>query len=195
MLKAYVERLKGQRDTAPVWFRWRGDALVSFVLSTVALLILSFVHFWGFAERGLDGLYAIIPPFGASCALLFGATQVPAAQPRALVVGYFFGGVSGVVCQNIFRHAAINVVLRTQLGAAVALAFTVTLMKLTSTLHPPAGAVAILAAVLPPNRLVEDQGFLFLVAPLCIGAAELVLIAWLGNNVFAATRKHYPTIW
>lgn len=162
------------------------------VLASTALIFLSLIQHFGFARHTVH-LLSVIPPFAATTALLYGATQAPTAQPRAVLLGFLICGLCGVSCQLMFRQAAAQPI-SVYLGAALAVAVTLALSKFFSVIHPPACAAAISAALLAPNQEVEDQGFLFLVTPLLLGSLVLLTVAWLGNNM-VPSRPPYPTVW
>lgn len=190
----YLTRLKGEGKTAPSLrpvASW--DPIATMFLCGVTLFILVAIHHWGFVRRGLN-LSAIISAFGASCCMVFGASQVHASQPRAVIVGYLIGGLFGISFNNIFARSD-NPEIAMRLGAALAVACSLTVMKITSYIHPPGCSAAIFAAyVMSRNQQYHDEGFMFLVTPLLLGSVVIALMGWLGNNAFP-WRKHYPSEW
>lgn len=124
------------------------------------------------------GLY-LVAPFGASAVLLFAVPNSPLAQPWSAVVGNTLAALVGVaVCM-----AVPEPVLR--IALAVSLAIVVTIMA--RAVHPPAGAVAMTAAMSPDT--VEAVGFWFALAPVALGTVTLVALA----AVYARlTGRHYP---
>lgn len=124
------------------------------------------------------GLY-LVAPFGASSVLLFAVPNSPLAQPWSAVVGNTLAALVGVaVCMTV-----PDPVLR--IALAVALAITVTIMA--RAVHPPAGAVAMTAAMSPDA--VQAMGFWFALAPVALGTVTLVALA----AVYARlTGRHYP---
>ena len=73
------------------------------------------------------------------------------------------------------------------LGASLACACATALMALTGTVHPPAGATALMA-VLDPH--VADLGW-FLFVPLLLGCCLMLGVALLVNNV----QRRFPFYW
>ncbi len=73
------------------------------------------------------------------------------------------------------------------LGASLACACATALMALTGTVHPPAGATALMA-VLDPH--VADLGW-FLFVPLLLGCCLMLGVALLVNNV----QRRFPYYW
>lgn len=124
------------------------------------------------------GLY-MVAPFGASSVLLFAVPNSPLAQPWSAVVGNTIAALVGVaVCLMVG-----DPVLRISL--AVGLAITLTI--LFRAVHPPAGAVAMTAAMSP--EAIERLGFWFALAPVAAGTVALVLLAALYARV---TGRRYP---
>lgn len=124
------------------------------------------------------GLY-LVAPFGVSSVLLFAMPNSPLAQPWSAVVGNTLAALVGVaVCLLVG-----NPVLRIALG--VGLAITVT--TLCRWVHPPAGAVAMTAAMSPDAA--ERLGFWFALTPVAAGTVALVLLAALYARL---TGLRYP---
>ncbi|QDY70729.1 CBS domain-containing protein (plasmid) [Qingshengfaniella alkalisoli] len=124
------------------------------------------------------GLY-LVAPFGASSVLLFAVPNSPLAQPWSAIVGNTVAAIVGVaVCLLV-----LDPVLR--IALAVGLAVTATI--LCRAIHPPAGAVAMTAAMSPDA--IADLGFRFALAPIAIGTAALVLLATIYARL---TGRRYP---
>lgn len=124
------------------------------------------------------GLY-LIAPFGASSVLLFAVPNSPLAQPWAAIVGNTVAALIGVaVCLHVADPAL-------RIAVAVGLAITATI--LCRALHPPAGAVAMTAAMSPDA--IADLGYRFAVTPVAAGTVLLVVVA----AVYARlTGRRYP---
>lgn len=103
----------------------------------------------------------IVPSMGASCVLLFGTFESPFAQPRNLVFGHFLSALTGVIFQRLFAlndgfspssssvPGAMEVGHLTWFAASLATATATVVMQLTGTIHPPAGATALIATTTP----------------------------------------------
>ncbi|MGW0037681.1 HPP family protein [Gordonia sp. NPDC003376] len=133
------------------------------------------------ACSGVDlttGLF-MIAPFGATTVLVFAAPSSPLAQPWPTVVGSVLSAVVGVAVTLTVSQPILRVVL------AVGLA--VTAMIACRAVHPPAGAVALTAALSPDT--VHALGFRFALAPVAVGVCLLVVVAAVYGR---ATRRHYP---
>lgn len=190
----YLARLKGEGSVAPSICPVKSwDPVVTMLLSGATLFILVAVQHWAFYQRGV-ALLSIITAFGATSGMVFGATQVHASQPRAVVFGFHIGGVFGVTANHAFGHAP-NQEIASGIGAALAVSLSLVVMKITSFIHPPSCSAAIFSAMLMPlNQEFQDEGYMFLVTPLLLGSVTIVFCGWVGNNIFPS-RKHYPSSW
>ncbi|KHQ52946.1 CBS-domain-containing membrane protein [Mameliella alba] len=124
------------------------------------------------------GLY-LIAPFGATSVLLFAVPNSPLAQPWSAVVGNTVAALVGVaVCMTV-ADPTLRVAL------AVGLAITATI--LCRAVHPPAGAVAMTAAMSP--AAIQELGFRFALTPVAAGTIVLVALAAIYARL---TGRHYP---
>jgi CBS-domain-containing membrane protein len=128
----------------------------------------------------------LIGSFGASAALLYAAPQSELAQPCNVVVGHVMSALIGVTAYKLVGQYL-------GLAAALAVATSIVSMQLTRTLHPPAAATALIA-VLGPAK-VHDLGYHFVVAPVFMGVAILIVVALAVNNLSADPSRHYPASW
>ena len=124
------------------------------------------------------GLY-LVAPFGASSVLLFAVPNSPLAQPWSAIVGNIVAAIVGVAVCLMVADPVLRVAL------AVGLAITATI--LCRAVHPPAGAVAMTAAISP--EAIADLGFWFALAPIGVGTIALVLLATIYARL---TGRHYP---
>ncbi|KAH7394489.1 HPP family-domain-containing protein [Pyrenochaeta sp. MPI-SDFR-AT-0127] len=180
------------------WLGYRGKSLPPSLTWVVCL--------WGFigAFGGLSVILAIfghteyfrsraVPPivasFGASAILCYGAIDVPLAQPRSLIFGHFFSGLTGVIVASIFQFNLVQDEFpRFQwLAASLATAFALVVMHLTKTTHPPAGATALLPCI---DQHIWALRWYFL--PVLLLSSTIVLVtALLFNNI----QRQYPKFW
>jgi CBS domain-containing membrane protein len=124
------------------------------------------------------GLY-LIAPFGASAVLLFAVPNAPLAQPWSAVVGNTVAALIGVaVCMTVPDPA---------LRIALAVGLAIAAMILCRAVHPPAGAVAMTAAMSPDA--VAHLGFWFALAPVAVGTVALVVLAMIYARL---TGRRYP---
>jgi CBS-domain-containing membrane protein len=119
----------------------------------------------------------LMAPFGASCVIAFALPQSPLAQPRSLIGGHVLSTLVGLCALTAFGVHSWSLALA--VGAAI------TLMQLTRTLHPPAGADPLLV-------MLTGASWSFLLTPVLLGAALLVLVALVYHR---ATRTSYPAAW
>lgn len=124
------------------------------------------------------GLY-LIAPLGATSVLIFAVPNSPLAQPWSAIVGNTVSALVGVaVCMAVADPT---------LRIALAVGLAITAMSLVRALHPPGGAVAMVAAMSPD--LVHSLGFRFALAPVAAGTVFLVAVAMLYAY---ATGRRYP---
>ncbi|SFT70681.1 HPP family protein [Algoriphagus locisalis] len=124
----------------------------------------------------------LIGSFGASSVLVYGAIQSPLAQPRNLVGGHVISAFVGVVMYKLFPEIL-------WLAAPLAVAFSIVLMQVTKTLHPPGGATALIAVI--GTEKIKALGFLYVVSPVLSGSLILLLVAMVFNNM--TRNRVYPT--
>ncbi|QFT95435.1 Hypoxic response protein 1 (plasmid) [Roseovarius sp. THAF9] len=124
------------------------------------------------------GLY-LVAPFGATSVLLFAVPNSPLAQPWSAIVGNTIAALVGVAVCLWVDDPALRV------GLAVGLAVTATM--LCRAVHPPAGAVAMTAALSPDA--IAHLGFWFAIAPIGVGTVALVVLATIYARL---TGRHYP---
>lgn len=117
-----------------------------------------------------DALPLLIPPFGASCVLVFGVPASPFARPRNVIGGHVVSAAVGL--------AAVTALGAGVLGVAAGVGLAIAAMILSDTIHPPAGANPIVVAL-------AGAGWPFLIAPVFIGAAIIVVCGLLYNRLRA----------
>ena len=102
----------------------------------------------------------IVASYGASSVLAFGSFESPLAQPRNIVFGHFLSALVGVIYARLFSFndgynpsnnaigTAFEVGQLAWFAAALATATAIATMQLTKTVHPPAGATALIATTM-----------------------------------------------
>ncbi|MGA7420700.1 MAG: HPP family protein [Acidimicrobiales bacterium] len=128
----------------------------------------------------------LVGSFGASAVLLFAAPRAEFAQPRNAVAGQVIAATIGVTA---YKLLSAHVGLAAALGVAV----TVCVMQLTRTLHPPAGATALIAVLGPAQ--VHRLGYDYVLTPILIGILILIVVALVVNNLSPDKNRHYPVTW
>lgn len=116
----------------------------------------------------------------------FYSIESPLAQPRNAILGQLIAAVTGVSVARLFSLSSTFHDIQWVAGA-LACASATALMALTKTVHPPAGATALLAVV--DDRL-RAMGWLFI--PLVLLSCALMLgVALLLNNI----ERQFPVYW
>ncbi|KAK0512939.1 hypothetical protein JMJ35_004956 [Cladonia borealis] len=132
------------------------------------------------------GVPIVIASFGAAAILEYNTIESPLAQPRNIIIGHFLSAVIGISVTKLFSLNP-NFENLQWVAGALACGLASAAMTLTKTIHPPAGATALLAAVDPQ---VEPLGWYLL--PLVLLSTALMLVtSLLLNNI----QRQYPTYW
>ncbi|WP_392340377.1 HPP family protein [Moritella marina] len=113
----------------------------------------------------------LMAPFGATVVLVFGVPKSPLAQPRNVIVGHLLTALIGVLFVEYLSIAPWSLALATGLA--------VTIMLLTNTTHPPAGAN-------PMIIMLSGQSWAFLFNPVLIGACVIVGLGLVLNKLRVA---------
>jgi len=128
------------------------------------------------AEAGTaSNLPLLIAPFGASCALVFGAPASPLAQPRNVIGGHLISTALGLLAAVLIGVPS--------LAMAVGVGLAIAGMLLTDTLHPPAGADPIVVVL-------AHATWSFLLTPVLAGVLSIVLMGVIYHR--ALTGLAYP---
>ena len=98
--------------------------------------------------------------------------------------GHVFSAIIGVAAYNIFNE-------HIWLAASVAVATAIAVMHATKTLHPPGGATSLIAVI--GSQKIHDLGYLYAVIPAGLGAAIMLVVALLVNNI--PKNRRYPEFW
>ncbi|MBI5251852.1 MAG: HPP family protein [Desulfomonile tiedjei] len=149
-----------------------------------AFLGISAVGYINYSLLEPPGNVLMFGPFGASAVLIYGVIKSPLAQPRNLLGGHILAALIGVAAYKIFSP-------NLWLAASVAVALAVATMHLTRTLHPPAGATALIAVI--GDEKIHSLGFAYAAYPVAAGVIVMLVIALLFNNV--ARNRRYPEFW
>ncbi|RWA12159.1 hypothetical protein EKO27_g2944 [Xylaria grammica] len=156
-------------------------ALLGVFISILLIQLLSHQIPWVAADGP-----RIIASFGAAAVLEFYAFESPFAQPRNFIASQILATVIGVSLSKLFQLRSNDDWIR-WLGGALACALTTSLMGLTKTVHPPAGATALIAVV--DDRIVSVGWKLIPLALLSCGI--MLLVALILNNVYS----RFPLYW
>jgi CBS-domain-containing membrane protein len=123
---------------------------------------------------------------GAAAVLQFYTIEAPLAQPRNSVGGQIISVVIGVCISKLFEMSPHYESIR-WVGGAIACATATAAMALTKTVHPPAGATALLAVV---DRTAASLGWR-LIAVVIVGSLVMMGTALLVNNI----QNKFPMYW
>ncbi len=121
----------------------------------------------------------LLASLGGSTVFLFGLTRAPAAQPRALFGGHIIGAIAGIACYQAFGDAVWVYALAQVLALSV--------MLISKTVHPPAGANPILMVYV-------HAGWPVLWQPVFLGVAILAGVAVVWSRLYPGLA-HYPVAW
>ncbi len=148
----------------------------------------AFVSIWAVyvITTSLMGPQAAIPvvaSMGATSLLLFSVPHGALSQPWPVFMGQVVSATIGVTVARFIADPLI--------GAPVAVALCTIIMVLGRCLHPP-GAASALTAVFA-NDAVRDMGYQFVLMPVALNAAILLVIALAFNAPFKWRR--YPGGW
>ncbi|KAI1187094.1 HPP family-domain-containing protein [Nemania serpens] len=180
-----VSYLLGYRKTPPE--RKCGNllvtsrALVGIFGSLVLIQLVGHQIPW-VASNGLR----IVASFGAAAVLEFCAFESPFAQPRNFLVSQIIASVVGVSFSKLFQLRSDDDWVR-WLGGALACAVTTVLMEFTKTIHPPAGATALIA-VIDDNAVRVGWRLIPLVL---LGCSIMLTVALVLNNILS----RFPLYW
>lgn len=179
MIKEYFSKMKGTSKSPPLVSL--SEIIWSWVGAFLGISAVAYIHYNLLSD---SDLVMIIGSFGASAVLIYGAVKSPLAQPRNLIGGHVFSAVIGVICYQLF-HSHL------WLAGAVSVATAIAFMHATKTLHPPGGATALIAVI--GSEKIHNLGFLYAVIPAGTGAAVMLIVALLVNNL--AKSRRYPEFW
>lgn len=180
-----ISRLLGYRSTPPGPI---GRLLVCIWAFIGAFTSISFICliFHVLPSRGSSNPPIIIASFGASAILEYNSISSPLAQPRNVIFGQAFASIIGIAITKAFQLSDAFEDLR-WLAGALAVATASSIMGLTKTIHPPAGATALLAATTPE---ITELGW-FLVPLVLLGSVIMLLVACVVNNI----QREFPLYW
>ena len=121
----------------------------------------------------------LLASLGGSTVFLFGLTRAAAAQPRALFGGHLGAALTGIGCYQALGDGVWVYVLATVMAMV--------LMLVTRTMHPPAGANAMLLVHGHANWEAFWQ-------PVFLGVVSLAVVAALWSRLLPGPAR-YPVAW
>jgi CBS domain-containing membrane protein len=151
-------------------------ALLGAVGAMVFLLLLSALDV---LTRGQLRLPALVPPFGASVAIVFFTPESPLGRPWNVTGGHVVSALCASLVVWLLPDAPVMVLV------ALAVPSAVLGMLATRSFHPPGGATALLAAIAQPKL-----GFGMVLCPMLAGTVLLVGVRHaLDFGVIAVSRR------
>ncbi len=178
-LSEYISKMRGTTKSPPGV--GKGELAWSWIGSVIGIGLCGYLSSTYFEPRDLS---LLIGSFGASAVLVYAAIKSPLAQPRNLIGGHVVSGLVGVACWQLFGSAL-------WFAGAMAVSLAIVAMLASKTLHPPGGATALIAVI--GGAKVHSLGFLYAFIPAGAGAAILLIIALIVNNL--SKNRRYPEYW
>ena len=130
----------------------------------------------------------VIASFGAAAILEYNTIESPLAQPRNLVLGHFLAALVGVCITKLFHLLPQSDFEKLRwLAGALSVGAASVLMSVTKTVHPPAGATALLCST---DAAITELGW-WLLALILLGAMLMLASALIINNV----TRQFPMYW
>lgn len=119
--------------------------------------------------------------------LEFYTIESPLAQPRNAILSQVLASVIGVAIRRFFEMGGVDSQEFMWLGGSLSCACATAVMALTGTVHPPAGATALLAVV---DENVALLGW-YLLPVMLLGCALMQAVALVVNNI----QRRFPVYW
>lgn len=131
--------------------------------ATIGLLLVGFVG--RLALGTAPEVPFLVAPLGAAAVLLFALPGSPVAQAWPVIGGNCLSALVGVTCGKLVADPL--------LAAPLACGLAIAVMSLGRCLHPPGGAVALVAVIGGPA--IHAAGYGFVLWP--VGASAILLLA------------------
>jgi CBS-domain-containing membrane protein len=158
--------------------------------SFFAILLLSYINYAILFDK--TDFVMIVGSFGAQAILIFVTPTVPLAQPWNCIVGNFIGATIGVSSFKFFKMMVDDVEAWIWIASAVAVSLAIVVMLLTKSLHPPAGATALIAV--QGSQRIHDLGYYYVLFPAVIASVTQVSLGILLNNLSKEPSRAYPVV-
>ncbi|MEY4254816.1 MAG: hypothetical protein RLZZ141_43 [Pseudomonadota bacterium] len=132
------------------------------------------------AMGDVTGSLLLIAPMGASAILIFAVPASPLAQPWPVVGGHLVAALVGVTTAHLISTPL--------LAAPLAVALSLGFMSLLRCVHPPSGAIALIAVLGGPKIL--ELGYSFALVPVLLNSLLLTATALMYNNLSGRSYPH-----
>jgi len=170
--RSYFDKWKGAKGLSGLPYPKLSAILWSGLGGLVAIMLI--------AGLALEAKFlCLIVPLGATCVLIFAAPAAPFSQPRNVILGHLIAALVGLAFFGALGSAFWV--------AALANGVAIALMVATKTVHPPAGATALIPV------LTANGAWLWAFYPTALGAIICVIIGLIYNN--AIKGRVYPAFW
>lgn len=190
----YWKRLTGfDQELNRYCFTPSWDQLIGFFFTAITLLVFTFLQYHVFTLFAQGNVDLFVPAFAASSTCVFSVPKLPISQPRNIIFAHVTAGVIGVALVNAFIYMPQQP-YGIHLAGAIGVGLHQLLMVFTNTLHPPASATVISAAITSFQPYFHDRGFFFCLSPCLLGSIIVVIMSILLNNLVPA-RSPYPQYW
>ena len=153
------------------------EKLISGLAAFLAILLVMLISQMFIPKQDLP---LIVASFGASAVLLFAVPLGPLSQPWSLAGGHLLSAFIGITAAKLIPNSII--------AAALAVGLSISIMYITSCLHPPGAATALSAVV--SGTTVLDMGYEFMLFPVALNILVMLGFALLINNLLP--NRYYP---
>jgi len=155
------------------------ERLISALGASISIMI---VYAVTDALLGPGNIVLMAAPIGATALLLFAAPHSALSQPWPVMGGYAISTALGVCCALLVPNQAV--------ASGLAVGLAVAAMYYLRCLHPPGGAMALLAVI--GGEQVHRLGFHFVLVPAMANVAIILLVA-IAFNALLPWRR-YPAV-
>jgi CBS domain-containing membrane protein len=153
------------------------EKLISGLAAFLAILLIMLISQIVLPKQGLP---LVVASFGASAVLLFAVPLGPLSQPWSLVGGHLISAFIGITVAKFIPDIVI--------ASAVAVGLSISIMYISSCLHPP-GAATALSAVIGGSTVME-MGYEFMLFPVALNILVMLGFALVINNLLPG--RYYP---
>lgn len=183
-LARYAAKWRGVPGATPMRPAPPSEAGWAFLGCAVSMALLA-------AIPGIGAEPWLLGSFGATAVLLYGVPSAPLAQPRHVMGGHVLSAFIGVAAREALLRGAGPQHRLGWLAAALSVGGSTSAMMALGLTHPPGAASALIAAT--SGDAAAAWGWLYPVAPVGAGAALMLGVALLLNNL--SSRRSYPVYW
>jgi CBS domain-containing membrane protein len=127
-----------------------------------------------------DDIPWIVASMGASAVLLFAVPLGPLSQPWSFVGGHLISAAVGISVAKFVPNMVV--------ASALAVGLAISFMYISSCLHPPGAATALVTVV--GSSTIREMGYEFLIFPLALNLVVMLSFALFINNILP--RRYYP---